>query len=130
MLGSNGRNETAIAAFAYLLPVRWTGKETAVIGSLFAISFAVSSIILTKSADIVKWMAETLRMDAFKAGEIVISSWAFAVLGLPALSIFMARNAKTKLAVKKFLENLVILRGIYATLGLLGLVIVIYRNLW
>lgn len=119
-----------IAGLTLLLPVRWIGERFSVTGSLFALAFGLGSIILKQSAVILIWLAETLRVSSGTAGMIVVGVWAFVVAGLPAAALLGARHPRTQAAVNKFLESLIVLRGIYLALSVPAVLVVLYRNLF
>jgi hypothetical protein len=112
-----------------LMPIRQIRDHLSIVGGLILFSVAISMLIFKERGQLIKWISISIPMIAPSAGQIILFLWLFATLGLPIVSVIMIRNVRTSARIKSLIESLSILAGVYITFSVIGILIVIYRNL-
>jgi hypothetical protein len=118
-----------VTILVLLMPIRQVREHPAVVGGLFVFSFAVSSLIFKAGPQLVRWMSTALPVTESAAAQTALFLCVFAAIGLPAIAILMTRSQKITALLKTRIEDLSVLAGLYTVLGILGVLIVMYRNL-
>lgn len=124
-LGESAVISLLAAGLARVLPRR---GEVAVTGSWLVFSFAVSAIVFKELSVIAQGLMKAFSLSGFAAAQAALGIWAFTALALPAISYKLSGGGRFARWTRNFLENLQVLSGLYAALGLIGIAIVIYRN--
>ena len=119
----------SVAVLVLLIPIRQVREHPVVVGGLFVFSFAVSSLIFKAGQQLVRWMSADLSIPESAAIQITIFLCVFAAIGLPAIAILLTRSQKVTALLKTRIEDLSVLATLYTILGILGVLIVVYRNL-
>ena len=112
-----------------LMPFRPVREHLPVVGALAVSSYVIGSLIFKERSGLILWLHTSLSVALSSASQIIAFFSIFAFCGLPIVAILILRNEKQVVAIKTFLENLSVLAGLYTILGVIGLLVVIYRNL-
>ena len=112
-----------------VLPMRQIKENRSVAGVFFVFSFAISSLIFKAGTKLVQWLSATLPITGYYAIQFTLFLWLFAAFGLPILSILMIRAHNTFARIKALIDNLSVIASMYTALGVIGILMVIYRNL-
>lgn len=119
----------AIFLLVLLLPIQQAKRNPSVVGGVFVFSFALSSFVFKQKSGLIDWLVSFLHLSPSSAIQVTMFLWLFAAFGLPVLFVLIARNEKFTGQIKRFIQNLSVLALLYTLLGLIGLFIVLYRNI-
>lgn len=116
-------------ALAYLLPLKSINGQRAEAGGLFIISFTISSLLFKIRRVLLYWVLILFPIFASHSQQIVIFLWLFSLFSLPIVSMGLIKIDRVSRWVRSFLENSSVLAAIYTGLSLVGILIVIFRNI-
>ena len=117
-----------VMLLVYLIPIRQVKDHRSVAGGLFIIFFAISGLIFKERREILGLLYSLSHSQAV-AQQTFTFLWLFPLFGLPVVSLIILRSEIFVHRFKWFLENLTVLAGTYTAIGIIGIVIVILRNL-
>lgn len=120
---------TAVTLLVWLIPFRQVKEQRSVLGGLFIISFAISGLIFKERRDLLSWLFSYASLSQADADQAFTFLWLFPLMGLPVAALILIRSEKLAHALNWFLENLVVLASGYTVLGMIGILIVVFRNL-
>jgi hypothetical protein len=112
-----------------LIPLYTVRKYPSAAGFLLALSLAISGLIYKLRTPIIDWFVLKRISDESAASYWAFLIWFSFLCILPVVSILLAKNEKIAFRIQHSLDHLSVLAIVYTFLGILGLIIVIYRNL-
>jgi hypothetical protein len=119
----------AVMLLVCLIPLRQVKAHRSVVGGLFIISFAISGLIFKVRREILGLLYSYLSLSQADAQQTFAFLWLFPLLGLPVVSVMIIRSERFVHRFKWFLENLVVLASAYTVIGIIGIMIIVFRNL-
>ncbi len=117
-----------IAALGLFLPAKYLKNNIRASGTALVIAFVINSVIFKERLAFIDWMADILSMNTFTAAQIVIEAWAVSLIILPIGLVLTTKNERVGRVINNFVENLSVLVSLYVILSLLGILVVIFRN--
>ena len=118
-----------VIVFLSLIPSRRIRENMSVVGGLIVWSFAASAYIFKGRIELIQWLRDALPSIGPSAGQFILFLWLFITCSLPSLAILIVRHEKNTLRIKAIIENLSVLAGLYTALSVLGILVIILRNL-
>lgn len=128
-LGGSLISTLFIASLVFLLPMKRTKSNLGRAGSLLLVSFAISAVLFRWIYQISSFLTSTFMIDTNVASQTVIGLWIYVTVTLPVLSIILVGNKHVASLTDKFTENTYVITTLYALLGILGGIIVFFRNI-
>jgi len=118
-----------IFVLGLLLPAKFLRNHFRAGGMALILAFAINAIVFKERGELIAWFANTFSIQVFTAAQIVLSTWAVSLVILPIGLVMIAKKGKIEQALNKFVDNLSVLVGLYVILSLLGIIVVIFRNI-
>lgn len=118
-----------ITALVFLIPAKRIKSNAVVVGSLLVFSFAIAALVFKELSEIAKWLMQTFSIDSFYAIQSSVGIWVFSMLALPIISVVLASKSRIARFIRSFIDSLYVLVMLYASLSVLSVFIVIYRNI-
>lgn len=119
-----------IASLSLILPAKFIRNNLRVTGTVLFFAFAINSIILKELIRHIVWLERTFQVQGITTTQIVAGTWIVCLVLLIIGVILIAKSENMKQAIDKFVENLSVLVSLYVILSVLGIILVIIRNLF
>jgi len=117
-----------IAALGLILPAKYLRNNIQASGTALVFAFAINSIILKERLDLINWFINVLSMNTLTATQTVTNIWVISLIIMPLGLVMATKNKRVDRVINNFVENLFVLVSLYVILGLLGILLVIFRN--
>ena len=75
-----------------------------------------------------QYLINVLSMNTLTATQTVTNIWVISLIILPLGLVMATKNKRVDRVINNFVENLFVLVSLYVILGLLGILLVIFRN--
>jgi hypothetical protein len=118
-----------VAALGFIFPAKFLRNNFRVAGTALVFAFAINSIYFKHILDIVNWVADTFSMDTLVAIQIVAGIWAVCLVVLPIGLVKAAKRERIERVLNYFVDQLSVLVTLYLFLSLLGILLVLVRNI-
>jgi hypothetical protein len=112
-----------------ILPIKTIRKYPSAAGVLLAVAFAISSLIYKLRTPVMGWLVTLRISNESTASHTAFLLWVLALCLLPVIAILLAKNEKIALRIQSWIDTLSVLAILYTVLGVLGMIVVLYRNL-
>jgi len=119
-----------IGMLSLLIPARLLRNNLRISGTALVFAFAINAIFFKELFSIVVWATNTFSMSNSAAVQIVIGSWAVSFIFLPISFVMSSKNERVKRVINNFIENLSVLVYLYVFLSVIGIFLVIIRNVF
>ncbi len=119
-----------IAALGLIVPQKYLRRNIRVSGAALVAGFAVNSIIFKERYALIYALAGMFSTNNFAASQIVINVWVACLIILPVGFVMITRNKKIEKMISSFVGNLSILVVPYVLLSLIGILLVVSRNIF
>ena len=120
-----------VALVVNLFSWKWfrgnANKKTSV-GIFLLIYFTINSILFKEYISITSWLSRSFALTLVAAGDMVIYSLLFSIIGMPVLFWRLVQNERVCDRINVFAESTSILAFPYIGLSIFGFVIVMFRN--
>lgn len=118
-----------ILLIVYLLPIREVKEHRSAAGVIFLVFFAIGALLFKARREILGWLSVSPLLSGPAAGQVFVLLLMVTTIGLPLISIYFLRNEKFTAQIRSFTEHLFTLSNSYTLLGIVGIIIILYRNL-
>jgi len=119
-----------IALLALVLPARFLRNNLRTSGTALVAAFAVNCLLyFAPRGNINAFLAGILSMDKMLVGSYYLDIWEICLILLPIGFVMSTKSERIKQALNRFTDNASVLVALDTILSLLGVLIIIYRNI-
>jgi len=118
-----------VAIIGLVFPERYLRYNIRTSGTALVAAFAVNSIIFKERYGLIYALAGAFSIDNFTASQITMSVWTISLIILPIGLVIVSKFKPAEHLINNYIENISILVIFYVVLSLLGILLVIFRNI-
>ena len=118
-----------VTVIGFIFPAKFLRNKFRATGTALVFAFAINAIYFKHILDIVNWVTDILSIDTLITIQIVTGIWAVCLVVLPIGLVMASKRERVEKIVNQFVDRLSILVSIYLFLSLLGILLIIVRNI-
>ncbi len=119
-----------ILVIGLILPAKWIRGQASTLGALLAIALAFGALTYQALPVVIETLVRFFPQNQFAVTLYTSEFWLVLTILLLVASILLSSREGIARLVDKFVDAITVLDGVYVLIGVLSLMIVLYRNLF
>ena len=119
---------TFIALLSFILPVKFIRNTLQASGTALVFALAINAIFFKELFKIINRATDLFSLNTLIVTQIVIGLFVFSLIVIPPSFVIASKKEKVERSINKFIDNLSVLVSLYVFLSVIGIIVVIARN--